>query len=223
MKNIPAPVVCSSCGYEFTATGDAGKRFPVSICPKCNAAIHIGNPLSISVVGEHLLFRSKGEMEGEDYTLSIICSAIAVECFLTRTFFHWKGVESLMSNGHLPTGDEQNVWEEDFPKGGGFLVSADFVSDAIAGMKFDIFVNGNPNAKSIMDGFTEAADISPKKYFRDELFQRRNRILHRGKMNYTQADATLCLRMAIGIRDILKVMDAQKCEKMERDWRQSLL
>jgi hypothetical protein len=63
---VTIPVTCS-CGNEFQADGYAGKKFPVSICPICNTPVHIIEHLSISVVADLLLYRSKAEMEGRDY------------------------------------------------------------------------------------------------------------------------------------------------------------
>ena len=73
------PVACSSCGCDFSALGYAEQKFPAAACPECGAQIHILNPLSISVVAERLLYRSQREIAESDYTLSVICSAIAVE------------------------------------------------------------------------------------------------------------------------------------------------
>ncbi len=219
---ITIQVICSGCNSEFPVTGDAGKKFPAAICPKCNAAINIVDPLSISVVAERLLHRSKGEMECGDYTLSIICSAMAVECFLTQSFLKWKGLENFKSTGHFPTESEQSELEKGYTKSAGFLTPADFVSNSLAGMGFNEFVAKDPKAKAIMAGFPDAAGLSPKEYFQQGLFKKRNRILHWGEVNYLQIDATLCLSVAVAVIGILKIMDAQKCEKMESDWRQSL-
>src|ERR1035437_1785372 len=181
------PVICF-CGYEYPVAGYAAEKFPLSICPKCNTPINIIDPLSISVVAERLLYRGKSEMEGGDCTLSIICSAMAVECFLTRAFLKWEGIESLRLTGHLPTEDEENTWEKNYPKSEGFQFPADFVSNSLAGMKFDEFVATNTNAKLIMDRFSDSVGVSAQKYFQDTLFKKRNRILHWGNVSYDQAD-----------------------------------
>jgi hypothetical protein len=223
---ITIPVACSSCGYEFPVAGYGEKKFPLSRCPKCNAAINIFDPLSISVFAERLLHRSKREMEGGDYTLSIICSAMAVECFLTQAFLKWKEIESYKSTGHLTTEDERDAWEQEYRKksgNGGFLKSADFVSEFLSGIKFDDFATTDFRAKAIMVGLSGAVGLSPKEYFQQGLFKKRNRILHWGEVNYQQTDAALCWGAAVGVIGILKVMDADKCQKMERYWRQSLI
>jgi hypothetical protein len=132
-------------------------------------------------------------MDSGDFTLSIICSAVAVECFLTRAFLKWKGVENISKAGHLPTEAEESVWENEFPRTGGFPKPADFVSKALVGMSFDDFVAKNPAAQNMMNGFPAAAGKSARDYFQ----------------------ATLA---ATGI---LKMMDHERYSDMERSWRQA--
>jgi hypothetical protein len=220
---VAIPVTCS-CGNEFLADGYAGKKFPVSICPSCKVPIHIIEHLSISVVADLLLYRSKAEMEGGDYTLSIICSAIAVECSLTQVFLKWRKIGSRKLS---PTEEEQNAWEDELRKKGPIKKSVDFVSEFLSGMKFDDFVtdfltkNKNHPGILIKNGFPQSASQTKLEYFQREIFDKRNRIMHWGKVDYQQKEATPCLSAAIGIVNILKLMDRLRYEKMERDWRQA--
>jgi len=102
------------------------------------------------------------------------------------------------------------------------------VSNALVGKKFDDFVeefvaiNKDHPGILIKAGFPRMASQSKLKYFQKEIFDRRNRIMHWGNVNYVQADAAPCLSAAIGIVNILKLMDRLRYEKMERDWRNSL-
>jgi hypothetical protein len=220
---VSIPVTCS-CGIEFLADGYAGKKFPVSTCPKCNTTIHIIEHLSISVVADLLLYRSKTEMEGGDYTLSIICSSMAVECALTQVFLKWRKIESRI---YLPSEDEQNAWEEELRKKGSIKKSVDFVSEFLSGMKFDDFVtdflakNKDHPGILIKNGFPQWASQTELDYFQKEIFDKRNRIMHWGKVDYQMEEAALCLSAAIVVVNILKLMDRLKCEKMEHDWRQA--
>jgi hypothetical protein len=220
---VSIPVNCS-CGNKFLADGYAGKKFPVSICPSCKTPIHIIEHLSISVVADLLLYRSKTEMEGGDYTLSIICSAMAVECALTQVFLKWRKIESRI---YLPSDDEQNAWEDELRKKGTIKKSVDFVSEFLSGMKFDDFVtdfltkNKDHRGILIKNGFPQWASQTKLSYFQKEIFVKRNRIMHWGKVDYRQEEAAPCLSAAIGIVNILKLMDRLKCEKMERDWRKA--
>ena len=89
---IAVPVICSACGTEFSAFGVGEQRIPPATCPKCGAQIHLLDPLSVSVIADRLLYRSKHELDEGDYTLSIICSAIAVETAFTQAFINGRAL-----------------------------------------------------------------------------------------------------------------------------------
>jgi HEPN domain-containing protein len=214
------PFKCS-CGKEFSIACYAEEKLSTAKCPGCDTHGIAVEALSISPSAVRLLFRSKSEMENGDYTISIICSAIAVESFLTRAFLKWKGVENIGVAGHLPTEAEEAVWEKDFPKTGGFPRPADFVSEALAGIKFNDYVTNNPAAFALISALPNSDGKTPIDYFKAELFERRNRIMHWGKLNYQREDAEICLNAANAIIEILKSMDYRRYEKMESDWRQA--
>jgi hypothetical protein len=214
------PVKCSQ-GHEFKLPVYDDEDFPVANCPHCEAPGYVVEQLTMSRGGDRLLHRSKAEMDAGDFTLSIICSAVAVECFLTRAFLKWKGVENIPKAGHLPTEAEESVWEKEFPRSGGFPRPADFVSKALVGMSFDDFVAKSPAAQKIMNGFPAAIGTSTRDYFQATLFEKRNRIMHWGHLNYGKADAQLCHQISLAATGILKIMDHERYSDMEKSWRQS--
>jgi hypothetical protein len=208
-----------NCGEEFSIPVAGSETLHTAVCPNCQMAGFACEPLSVSVDGDRLMNRSKAELEAGDYTLSIVCAAIAVESFLTRAFLKWKGVENLGRVGHLPTDAEEAEWEKEFPRGGGFLGPADFVSKALTGMEFDSFVTKNHAATKMISAIPGATGRSPKEFFQCTLFHRRNRIMHWGFLGYQRADAELCFKAAMSSVQILKLMDRQKFETNERAWR----
>jgi hypothetical protein len=109
------------------------------------------------VTAERLLLRSEAEMLEGDYSLSIVIATMAIESFLTRLFMKLKGMDMLALMSNLPTPGQEEAWERDYPRSGGFPKPADFVSSEIAGMSFDDFVARNQVAKAIMTGFPDAA------------------------------------------------------------------
>ena len=216
------PVKCG-CGCEFSVPSYAEESLQSAKCPGCQMIGILCQPLSISVVADKLLYRSKTEIDGEDYTLSIICSAIAVECALTQVFLKWKGIDSLKLTGHLATDSERNLWEKEYRKAterGGFMKSANFVSEFLCGKKFDDFVANfeNQSRKSTVahTGPTIASSRPAASYIQDELFRRRNRIMHWGDVGYQQPDARLCLNAASGFIGTLKTMDREKTSRARR-------
>jgi hypothetical protein len=156
------------------------------------------------------LYRSKAEREGGDYSLSIAIATMAVESFLTRLFLKLKGMDSYSTTFNLPTPAQEEAWEHEYPRKGGFIGPADFVSKKMTGLTFDGFVAQNNIAAKIMAGSPDAANLSATKYFQNELFRRRNRIVHWGYVNSAKADAELCHTLAVAIVSILREMDNSK-------------
>lgn len=225
---FPVPVTCSSCGCVFTAVGHGEDQFPPATCPECQVQIHIIDPLSISVVADRLLYRSKGEISAGDYTLSIICSAMAVESALTSVYQKWKGLEIFKSNGRWATEDERNGFELEYRRQtsrGGFERSANFVSNFLCAKIFDDFVTDfilrNRPATLIKSGFPQVESQLKTNYVQQELFLRRNRIMHWGKVDYQKEQASLAFSAAYSAFAVLKVMDKEKNDAAERAWRES--
>jgi hypothetical protein len=90
-----------SCGgtFPFATYGEA--EWPTVVCTKCGMAGGQINPLSVSVTAERLLHRSKQELEGGDYTLSIVIETMAVESLPTQLFFKVKGMDNYAATIHL--------------------------------------------------------------------------------------------------------------------------
>jgi len=199
-----------SCGgvFPFATYGEA--PWPTVVCAKCGMAGGQINPLSVSVTAERLLYRSKQELEGGDYTLSIIIGTMAVESFLTRLFFRVKGMDSFATTFTWPTEAQEKVWENEYPRKGGFTGPADFVSKATTGMTFDEFVESSATAKKIMAGFPDAAGLSAKQYFQSDLFYPRNRIAHWGYVSTTKDEAERCFALAVAIVSLFREMDKVK-------------
>lgn len=198
------------CGgsFPFVTYGDG--PWPTVVCPRCGAAAGQIDPLSVSVTAERLLYRSKAELEGGDYSVSIVIGTMAVESFLTRLFFKVKGMDSYATTFTWPTEAQEKAWEVEYPRKGGFTGPADFVSKATTGMTFDEFVAKNAVARKIMAGFPDTANLSAKQYFQSALFHPRNRIAHWGYVNTSQAEAERCHTLAVAIVSILREMDRLK-------------
>ena len=99
------------CGgrYVFSAYGDG--EFVSAECSKCGKLAHLINPLSVSVTAERFLHRSKAELEGGDFSLSILMGAIAVESYLTRLFLKLKGMDSYAATFNLPMAAQEPDWK----------------------------------------------------------------------------------------------------------------
>lgn len=226
---LPVSVTCSACGRDFPTHGESNEPLPATTCPKCGEKINIVDPLSISIIAERLLYRSRSENDSGDPTISIICSAMAVESALTQVYIKWKSIENFQANGNWGTEDARELWEEDYrqhTKPGGFIKSASFVSKLLVGKSFDSFVKEilNKNARESLTslGFPLNTDQLTADYIQHELFRRRNRIMHWGEVSHTKQDATKAFDAALGAFAVLKAMDKERYETMEESFKKSL-
>jgi hypothetical protein len=199
-----------NCGgsYVFFTYGDG--RFEQAQCSKCKQSGYLTDPLSASVTAERLLYRSKAELAIGDFSLSVVIAVMAVESYLTRLFLKFKGMDSYSTTFKLPSAEEEAVWEDEYPRSGGFPKPIAFVSKKLLGVPFDMFVEDNAIAKAIFSGLPCSSEVSPTEYFQKEIFRRRNRIVHWGYVNSTKADAELCLNTAVALVSILREMDRAK-------------
>jgi HEPN domain-containing protein len=196
-----------SCGglFLFSAYGEG--EFGTSTCSRCGRPGASIDSLSVSVTAERLIHRSKQELEGGDYTLSIITAVMAVESYLTRLFLKLKGMANYAITFELPTESQEMEWEKEYPRSGGFKVPSDFVSQKLAGATFDKFVEGNAATATIFSGLPSSSHSSPAQYIQDRLFKQRNRIVHWGYVNSGKAEAEHCLEIAVVVVRILERMD----------------
>jgi len=157
------------------------------------------------------LYRSKAELENGDYSLSIVMATIAVESYLTRLFLKLKGMENYATTFELPNKSMEAQWEREYPRSGGFLKPSDFVAKQFTGMTFDKFVmsNNTVTANAFL-GLPNPNKMLPSRYFQDELFSRRNRIVHWGYVNSTRQEAEHSHQIAVAIVTILREMDRLK-------------
>jgi hypothetical protein len=222
------PVICPSCETTFATSGVGEERIPAVTCPSCGAVIHMIDPLSLSIVAERLLYRSHNELTKRDYTYSIISSAIAVEAAFAQAFMKWKRIDYSQTTGKEPTDKVEQTWEEEFrdQTRGSFKASAKFVAKYLCGTTFDQFANDflahNKPAAIIKAGLPPNKNHLKVDYIYKELFLRRNRIMHWGKVNYEEVDASVALEAARTAFSILKAIDKQKYQAMERAWRKKL-
>lgn len=217
---FPIPVSCSACGCDFNALGYGNLTFPPVTCPNCEAAIHIIDPLTISVVGERLLYRGQAELDSGDFTMPIICGAMAVETALTRVYLKWREIERGYGTA---TDADREAWGEDYRAGvgrGGFANSANFVSGYLMGKPFDSFVD-DLAAKSGAALTVPAIEMKTA-HINAELFKRRNRIMHWGNVEYTKQDAQKAFEAALRAFDVLRVMDKTKADAADRRMRAEL-
>ena len=226
---IPILTDCS-CGYRFTAFGYGSSEIPPANCPQCGQRIHMLDPLTISVVADRLLLRSHHDMISGDFTVSIICAAMAVECALTQVFLKWRKLNHLSETQKTATELEQIAFEREYKKKtspGGFAIAADFVSASLTNKKYDEFVTDFIKKSSVPElikaGFPKYESQAKAAFIHEELFAKRNRIMHWGEVSYSKETAASSLAVAGTAISVFKTIDREKYVEMEKHWRLSIL
>lgn len=219
------PVACGSCGCDFAALGYGELTFPPTTCPNCEQTIHIIDPLTFSTVAARLLYRGDTELKNGDFTMPIICGAIAVESALTSLFLKWKQLEHgfpAISTAHA----DRKAWEKEYRVGissGGFANSGNFVSNYLTGKSFDNFIVDFLQRSSmtvvIGAGLPMFESQMKTDYIHSELFYRRNRIMHWGEVKHEKIDAVKALAAAGTAFALLTVMDKEKAAELDRKMR----
>jgi hypothetical protein len=100
-------------------------------------------------------------------------------------------------------------------------VRLDKVSKLLTRLSFNSFLSRNLRLlEAVLRQCPETAialniSASPKKFFVEEFFRRRNKIMHYGHIDYGQRDAELCLSSAAALSQILTEMDSQRQRALE--------
>ena len=212
------PVICH-CGETFSVNV-TGTQFPKDVkCPKCYSTIWLVDPLG-NVVGMAILGRSYSEVKGGDWTMAIVLGAMAVECDMAYLFIKWNRVELMATR--MPNDADEEGWERKWrDEVRGVSARLDKVSSLLSGKPFDLFLSQNSALLKPLHACNPASTLapSPKEFFIKELFHKRNKVVHFGEINFQQADAEMCLRLATTLIQILGAMDAEY--RLALDARQS--
>jgi len=81
----------------------------------------------------------------------------------------------------------------------------------LTGATFDIFIASKAQrASTIHATYSQLGSGSPKDFFIEELFWKRNKILHSGKVQFGRSEAEVCVRVAMTMLQVIDVMDKEK-------------
>lgn len=208
-------VPCPNCGKRLTVETRGDDRYPDPHC-ECGAAIWLVQ--SDMRVSRRALARAEAELHDEDYSLAIILAAMAVECELAFLFSKWKMLDAdLLPSEVTPAHSE--AWETEFRKVlhgvGGKL---DAVTRFLTNSTFDDFIARNKKLSALLPQvYPNMRSRKPKTFFVQELFRRRNKILHSGQVQFTKEDAEACTKMAMSLLQILAEIDNERYRHFEEE------
>lgn len=186
---IPFPIRCLNglCKAEMTLLIDIDATNIEAKCNKCGSDNSGSQEVDKSYL---LLHRASHEfIKNRDFSMTIVFSAMAFECELSRLYFKWKKLN-----------DEEEITDEMLEielRKKDFLQKLQEVSNLLVKATFVDFIQKNGELKRIVEvGYPSLKLSEIDKSIREHLFWPRNRILHLGYGKYNEKAATKCYQVA---------------------------
>jgi hypothetical protein len=203
---VVIPVTCAQCNERGEIAGVAGQQLPNYHC-SCGVVIWGVDevPLVHAVVS-----RANSELEKHsDYPLSIVFSAMAVDCQLAQLYTKWAQIEAGLRDQSLSTNDidaKLRRWR--------IADKLDEIPKFLVGMGWDSFVESRTELRSWV---TKEVGVpgSLSSAIQNGVFRVRNVILHFGKTDQSKDDATNALKMAGAGIHVLLLMDHERRKRLE--------
>lgn len=212
---FPIPIRCQ-CGNEWTIFA-VGNETPESThCDKCGLTVHLINSAFVST---KVFVKAQRETQDGDFSLGIILSAMSVECELARLFFKWKEIDG----GYVPadvTPAIINRFEAEFRKLLRIEDKLDAVSKLLTYKTLAQFFKANDAMQNWIK--TEQPVLvkqSLKTYMQENLFWKRNRVIHSGKVDFKKEDSTKALAVATVLLRLLQAMDVERIKELDESHR----
>jgi hypothetical protein len=205
----PISIVCHNghtITVEITGTQDVGG---IS-CPDCGGYIWAIEPLG-NRVSRRILNRAFAEFQKDDATLTILLCGVAVECELSGLFFKWTKLDTI--GIATPTAQDEEAWEKKWRP---LKISKrlDTASHLLTGKNFDALICSEPRLSKGFD-YMGKGYSSPKQFFIEEFFYKRNKIAHFGEIDYTPEEAKACFTLSTRLFGILSYMDYVRIKAMD--------
>ena len=160
-----------------------------------------------------IMERARQELANEDTTIAILLSAMAVEGEMAYLFFKWKEIDS----GRLPFGrtqDEEDEWERAWADKRSVGKRLDELCRFLTSADFDKFALQNKELLSSALGRFDPAD-SLKKFFQEQLFEKRNQIVHYSRIDFEKARGERCVSLASALIRLPDAMNRDRVKRMD--------
>jgi hypothetical protein len=215
---VPLSLQCSQCAAPETIRIHLDKYSFEWTCPKCG----LEHPSFLAyelTIGWRLLLRSGYEISPEkDFAMGIVMAAMAFETELSRLFGKWKMIDQEKHGGKF---DLDACEEELRNKYRTIVEKIKGVSRLLVGKGIDEFVSTHSELTGqIRDGFPNLLRIGfLVEGFKKNLFEKRNKILHWGDVKHSNEEALQCYNLAQMGLLILRAMDLERREALERSYK----
>jgi hypothetical protein len=211
---FPMVVTCPSCKKCLVVEAEGSKPYPNPRC-ECGATIYLLQ--SDMRVSRRVFCRAEVELSDEDFSLAIILSAMAVECELAFLFSKWKQLEARLLPNEV-TQAHTNLWGQEFRKLKGVSGKLDAATLLMTGETFDAFLMRRADLASwVKQNHPNIGNRSASKFFVEELFRRRNKILHSGHTEFGKLEAEPCVKMATTLLRLIAEIDKERYTRFDEE------
>ncbi len=203
---IPLEIQCNTCKqshFVFVNLDDTSFQWD------CSCGEDISGSFANNVTtGFKLLWRSRYELiKKKDCSLSIVFSATAVECELSRLYFKWNNIAALKDKEDI----SDDALEEHLRKYRTINTKFEEIAKLMDSRGFSQFVKETDDLRQMINNDFPSLNIDDlSKSFQESLFWPRNRILHLGASRYGHDDAIRCFDIATLALKIFESMDNNK-------------
>jgi hypothetical protein len=205
------PIRCQCSTVVVLETG-VNSLFANTNCPACNVSIWVTED---GLVRTRTLDKAWKELRSQDFILAVIFSALAVECELARVFMKWKYIDMSLT-GTRPSTAQEDQWLGCL-RTCGTLQRLDRVCRFLTGESFDAFL-GKQTAliQSLHERHPESVSASSlRAFFCQNLFSKRDQIVHRGKTDFENAEAEGSLKSALTFFQIISEMEFNRRRQLQ--------
>jgi hypothetical protein len=202
----PMPLQCG-CGEKF-ALEIVGSIPPEHAqCPKCHSSGYVFKPLG-NLVTKLLMERAKQELVHNDITICTLLSAVAVEAEMAYLFFKWKAIDAKKLPAEQ-TPEVRKPWENEWANMRSIGKRLDELSRLLTGKPFDEFACLNKELfKSALTSYNPGSSI--KDFLQGQFFEKRNDIVHFGRIDFQEADGKRSLSLATALLNLFHAMDVKR-------------
>jgi hypothetical protein len=127
------------------------------------------------------------------------------------------GKTDLVEPGAFAAKEQEDFWEKELRTANRVVAKLDLVCRFLTDEDFDtFFLKTSDLTKALRARNPESVNNpSPKKFFEETLFHRRNRIVHFGQIDHNQSDAESCYRCAATLLQAFGEMDVVRLRKLD--------
>jgi hypothetical protein len=99
----------------------------------------------------------------------------------------------------------------------------DAATQLMTGETFDAFLVRRAGlASDLRQKYPNLGNRSPSKFFVEELFRKRNRILHSGHTEFGLPEAEACVKMATALLQVIAEIDKERYTRFDKELRSTV-